>query len=46
MCGEYNSWRWWKNPLTIQLAKILIRKGYNTHIIKKQYKGSNNKMFY
>ena len=32
-----------KTPLTIQLAKVLIRKGYNTHIIKKQYKGSNNK---
>ena len=32
-----------KTPLTIQLAKILIRRGYSTHIIKKQYKSSNNR---
>ncbi len=30
-----------KTPLTIKVARILIKKGYNVHIVKKQYKSKN-----
>ena len=30
-----------KTPLTLKLASLFLKKGYKTHIIKKQYKSKN-----
>ena len=32
-----------KTPLTIQLARLFLKKNYVVHIIKKQYKSKNTK---